>query len=321
MNYLNRIITITFLMVLVSYSQQLSANQCSHIELQVLGAGGPELNDGLASSSYLVWIDGKARVMVDAGGGSSLNFEKSGADFNDIQVILLSHLHVDHSAALPIYIKGSFFTGREKELALFGPEAGGDFPSTKQFVDALFSDRKPSDNIDENNSGTLKENAYPYLSDFIEAQSSTPYLLTAHNVITKNNIWSKKLTNALTISAINVNHGAIPALAWRVDSGQCSVTFSGDMNASSDNLPKLAKHTDLLVAHNAIPEQAGTIAKYLHMTPTSIGLMAKQSQTKKLLLSHFMSRSVKVKPKSHDLIEKNYHREVVDAKELVKISL
>ena len=311
---LNRLV----LLFMVGFTQQLSANQCRNIELQVLGAGGPEINDGLASSSYLVWIDGKARVMVDAGGGSSLNFEKSGADFNELQVILLSHLHVDHSAALPIYIKGSFFTDRATELALFGPDAGGDFPSTQQFVSVLFSDKSSSD---KNGSRALKKSVYPYLADFIEQQTSTPYLVTANNVIVKDNTWSKKITNALTISAINVNHGAIPALAWRVDSGNCSITFSGDMNGSSGNLPKLAINTDLLVAHNAIAEQAGKIAKYLHMTPTNIGKIAKKSQAKKLLLSHFMTRSVSLKQQSHKLIEKNYHGKVIDAQELVKISL
>jgi len=46
--------------------------------LEVLGSGGPELGDGRASSGYLVWMDGKARILVDMGSGSMLNFEQSG---------------------------------------------------------------------------------------------------------------------------------------------------------------------------------------------------------------------------------------------------
>jgi hypothetical protein len=40
---------------------------CRHkvVELQVLGSGGPELEDGRSSSAYVVWLDGKARVLVD----------------------------------------------------------------------------------------------------------------------------------------------------------------------------------------------------------------------------------------------------------------
>jgi hypothetical protein len=39
------------------------------IALQILGPGGPIANDGRASSGYLVWVDGVARVLPDAGGG------------------------------------------------------------------------------------------------------------------------------------------------------------------------------------------------------------------------------------------------------------
>ena len=41
------------------------------VRVQVLGSGGPELVGGRASSSYLVWIDGKARALVDLGGGAA----------------------------------------------------------------------------------------------------------------------------------------------------------------------------------------------------------------------------------------------------------
>ena len=44
------------------------------VAAQVLGSGGPELQDKRASSSYLVWESGQARVLVDAGGGSELRF-------------------------------------------------------------------------------------------------------------------------------------------------------------------------------------------------------------------------------------------------------
>ena len=311
-----RVISSLSLLFLMINSQPISAEQCNNIQLQVLGAGGPEINDGLASSSYLVWIDGKARVMVDAGGGSSLNFEKSGADFNDIQAILLSHLHVDHSAALPIYVKGSFFIGRDTPLSILGPSSGGDFPSTKDFIKALFSD-EPT----EHALGTLQTSVYPYLSDFIEEQPSTPYLITAKNVIAKNKVWSMTISDQLTLSAINVNHGSIPALAWRISSNNCSITFSGDTNARSDNLSLLAKNTQLFVAHNAIPEQAGKIAKTLHMTPSRIGEVANKAHAKKLILSHFMSRSVNVKPQSHALIKATYQGDIINAQELMKVPI
>src|SRR3990170_3203385 len=40
------------------------------VQVQVLGSGGPELAGNRAASGYLVWIEGKARVLVDFGAGA-----------------------------------------------------------------------------------------------------------------------------------------------------------------------------------------------------------------------------------------------------------
>ena len=52
--------------------------------VQILGAGGPELDDGQAGSSYIVWNDGKARVLVDTGPGASVGFDQAGAKIEDL---------------------------------------------------------------------------------------------------------------------------------------------------------------------------------------------------------------------------------------------
>lgn len=81
------------------------------VAVQVLGSGGPELKDKRASSSYLVWQDGRARVLVDAGGGSALRFGESGAKMSQLDVILFSHFHVDHSEEFPWHIARGAKTG------------------------------------------------------------------------------------------------------------------------------------------------------------------------------------------------------------------
>ncbi len=293
------------------YSTSFS-NACSGIQLQVLGSGGPEIDDGLASSSYLIWINGKARIMVDAGGGSSLNFEKSGAHFNDLEVILLTHLHVDHSAALPVYVKAGYFTHRDQALLLLGPAAGGGFPSTEDFTKALLGNNQVS--------------VYPYLSDNLASSSHEPnskeqFLIVPESVDAGNKIWERRINDQIKLSAIQVLHGTIPALAWRVDMGTCSVSFSGDMNASSGNLEKLAFKTDLLVAHNAIGQEAGKVAKFLHMTPRQIGKIAAKAKAKNLIISHFMNRTRTIKPQTLRQIRADYDASIRMAEDLMLIPL
>jgi len=275
-------------------------NSCNNVKLQVLGSGGPEIDDGLASSSYLIWINNKATILIDAGGGSSLNFEKSGANFNDIKAILLTHLHVDHSVALPVYIKAGYFSNRKTFLPVLGPNEGGDFPSTTAFVRALFDDRSK---------GKLNS-VFPYLSDNLYQQPSTDFLISAKSYPTGNQIWENHLTDNLSVSAIQVTHGRIPAIAWRVDyrvdHQECSISFSGDMNGLSGNLERLSKNSDWLIAHNAVPENAGKIAKFLHMPPSKIGEIANNAKVKNLVLSHFMNRTNSKKEQAVQKIKEKY---------------
>src|SRR5580658_4078723 len=122
------------------------------VAVQVLGSGGPELQDKRASSSYLVWENGQARVLVDAGGGSALRFGESGAQMSQLDVILFTHFHVDHSADFPALIKSSWFEDRKGALPIYGPPGNDFMPSTTEFVSDLFGD---------------KHGAYRYLSELL----------------------------------------------------------------------------------------------------------------------------------------------------------
>jgi len=253
--------------------------------LQVLGSGGPELNDGRASSGYLVWFDGKAKILVDMGSGSLFRFEQSGAELNDIDVILMSHFHVDHSADLPAFIKASYFTGRDRDLPIYGPTGNFLMPSTSEFVEALFG----------------RKGAFRYLNDYLNGyrDGSESYRIVAHDVMATGSKQSDVLHNShYQLTAVPVHHGAIPALAWRVKIAGKTLVFSGDMNNDNHTVAALAKSADLFIAHNAVPDDAGRIARSLHMPPQIIGEIAAQAKVKKLVLSHRMNRTLGKDPQA-----------------------
>ena len=54
------------------------------VALQVLGSGGPELQDQRASSSYLVWDDGRARVLVMLGEEAPFDLERVGRKWRSL---------------------------------------------------------------------------------------------------------------------------------------------------------------------------------------------------------------------------------------------
>lgn len=277
--------------------QAFGADRCQahRVSLQVLGSGGPELGDGRASSSYLIFLDDKARVMVDAGGGSSLNFERSGARFEDLDAVLFSHLHVDHIADWPVYVEAGFFTRRQRHLPVYGPPGNHLLPDIGEFQSRLF------------------RQAWPYLKDNID-DSPAAYKLPS-TVVVSEGIWSEQLER-LRISAIRVNHGPLPALAWRVDLAGCSIVFSGDTSAVTDNLITLSQGAQLLVAHNAIPEGAAGIARRLHMPPSRIGEVASDAGVQALLLSHRMLRTLGREQETRQQIGHFYRGSVTFAEDL-----
>ena len=104
------------------------------VAVQVLGSGGPAADDERASSAYLVWLDGRARVLVDAGGGAFLRFGEAGARFEDLDIVALSHFHADHSVDVPALMKSGYFSDRQRPLGVAGPDVGGitcEYPGSK----------------------------------------------------------------------------------------------------------------------------------------------------------------------------------------------
>jgi ribonuclease BN (tRNA processing enzyme) len=88
------------------------------------------------------------------------------------------------------------------------------------------------------------------------------------------------------------------------------------MNGRLAAVPDLIKGSDILVAHNAVPEGVTGVARNLHMKPSYIGKLAQQAKVKQLLLTHLMKRSLEVKDQSIQLIKKNYQGKIVFPKDL-----
>ena len=271
------------------------------VEMQVLGSGGPEMQDKRASSSYLIWKDGKARVLVDAGGGAALRFGESGAQMQDLDLILISHLHVDHTADLAALIKSSYFEARTRPLPLFGPPGNAAFPATSAYVADLFDPAR---------------GAYRYLGDFLRGREGG-YALTAHDSILQPAEIRTVFSGAdEVVRATRVIHGGVPALAWRVEMDHRVIVFSGDTNGDNGNLERLARGADIFVAHNAVPEGTTGAPRALHMPPSVIGRIAHAAGVHQLVLSHRMLRTLGREEETRSVIRRSYDGPLVFANDL-----
>ena len=280
------------------------ASPCGNegVVLQVLGSGGPQLNDGRSSSSYLIWVNGKARFMIDTGGGSAWRFEQSGAKFEDLQAIAFTHLHIDHVADLPIFVKGSFFTLRKSNLPLFGPSGNEVLPGFDKFLDQLFN---------------RTNGAYKYMGSYFDPQAKAPFLFEPSTISVKSKTIQTVYQDGDTkLSAIAVMHGLLPALAWRIDVGDSAITISGDMNGRTSHLQQLAEGSDILIAHAAINQQTKGAGSFLHMKPSRIGEIAETAGIQQLILSHFMNRSSGREQEIRSQIADHYQGKIEFAEDL-----
>jgi ribonuclease BN (tRNA processing enzyme) len=276
---------------------------CAHkgVEVQVLGSGGPELEDRRASSSYLVLQDGRPRILVDSGGGSALQFGRAGAHVSQLDAIFFSHLHIDHTADFAALIKSSYFEERNRPLPVYGPIGNDFFPTTTEFVADLFDP---------------KHGAYRYLGGFLSGGDGG-YNLVAHDVtLGDHEVRAIYRSSDTVVSATKVIHGGVPALAWRVELGGKVIVFSGDTNGNNGNLEILAKGADVFVAHNAIPEGETGGVRELHMPPSVIGRIAGVAHVKSLVLSHRMLRSLGHESETRAKIATSYSGPIAFADDL-----
>jgi ribonuclease BN (tRNA processing enzyme) len=247
------------------------AGGASALQLLVLGSGGPRAF-GRAGSSYIVIVDGTPRILVDAGPGAFLRIGELKVDLQKVDTILLTHLHIDHSGDIAGFFKARTLSASAPSIrfAVFGPDGGGLFPSTVNFVNLLFASK----------------GAWAYQKTFganenIEAVNLPIKLDSAQQTILDK--------DGLRITSVATHHGDCPSVAYRIDYKTESIVFSGDMDASAlTNIEKLAKNCDLLVFNCAVldPPDSPSQLYALHTPPRKIGEAAQVAGAKRLLLSH-----------------------------------
>jgi ribonuclease BN (tRNA processing enzyme) len=240
------------------------------LEVVVLGSGGPR-PFGRGGSSYIVLVDGTPRILVDAGPGAYLRIGELNLGLQNVDTVLLTHLHIDHSADLAALLNARALTS-DGSIAyrIFGPDGEGLFPKTSRFVILLI--------------GT--GGAFEYQRTFGAPESFTVRDLAISLDSARTRIVEER---GLVVEEIATHHGDCPSVAYRISYKGAVVVFSGDMDASAlPNLIQLAKDADLLIFNCAVLDPPGSPAQLydLHTPPKKIGEAARESGAKSLLLSH-----------------------------------
>jgi ribonuclease BN (tRNA processing enzyme) len=276
----------------------------SRFELAVLGSGGPS-SFGRAASSYVVLIDRVPRILVDAGPGTFLRLGEMGLEPRRIDTVLLTHLHIDHSGDLAAFVLARDLSFDEPmTLRIFGPAGGGDFPSTSAFVHLLFD----------------SPGAFGYLKKFrnelrfevgdLPVRADAPIDEVLHD-------------GDLRVTSIAVDHGDVPAVAFRIEQAGHVLVVSGDLASKNDNLSRLAVGADLLVYDTTVLDPPGSPRSLyeLHTPPRRIGEIAAAAGVKSILLSHLTQPVLRSKEAVIRSVRAAYPGEVTMAEDCMRIDL
>lgn len=239
------------------------------LEVQILGSGGPRPS-GQASSGALVLLDGKARILVDAGAGTFLRAGEQKVDLSGLDTVLLTHLHTDHSVEVPAFVTARSLDGTSPvQVRLFGPPGNSLFPSTTRWADRLF--------------GT--DGIYRYVRQF-----GAETRVVASNVAPAAGKSARLLeVGGAVVTGRTLHHGDAPAVGYRIEREGRSVVFAGDIDPKGlPSLEVLAKGADLLVVSCAVLDPPGSPeALYVrHSPPRLLGESAARAGVGKLLLTH-----------------------------------
>lgn len=256
----------------------------------VLGSGGPTADrSGRASAGYLVFVDGKPLILMDAGGGTFQRLAASGVNIKDLKHVLISHLHVDHTADIPAFVKTVFFHAkaageyRTAPIHFYGPDENTatfpgtailQYPATTDFVDGHYH---------------MQDGLYRYLNAFAPAIDGGEFNYLVHDLpsdFTAGTVTPVFEDDGVVVESIPVKHGPAPSLAYRIEYKGHSIVFSGDTNSETDNMIEIAQGADLLIYDTAILDQAEPVFLQLHTTPTRMGQVAAAAEPRTLVFSH-----------------------------------
>lgn len=259
---------IVCLLALLSIPPRAFAQSCNAnpVAVQILGSGGPLVNRDRAASSYLLWMGAQAKILVDMGGGAFLRFGQAQARLSDLSLIAISHLHPDHVSDLPALLWLSNQT-RKEPLPMVGPSGNDAVPSFPTFLSRLFDQ---------------KTGAFQVLGGTLGGMGGGVRLDVGVVDVTKAAPSTVLDRQGLTVTALGIPHGNIPALAFRVQAGEVSIVFSTDQTGTNPTFMDFARGANVLVMHLATAASDSP----LHASPAVVGRVARDVGIGRLVVSH-----------------------------------
>ncbi len=259
-----------------------TAGEDAFIKLTFLGTGAPRPSEERSGPAILVEA-GPHRFLIDAGSATREQMFRSGGWelVTGLDTIFVTHLHYDHSIAIPDIMLTGFMYGRREPLAVYGPIGIEDMCSHFEAAFRWDMDMRGVAGVDMQGAS-------------IEAHAVRPGVVLERD--------------GLKVTAFEVEHMPInvetgerldmygQTLGYRVDYRGRSVLFSGDTRSTpaSQIIPH-GKGVDVLVHEVQVPSpgdsdeaRLANISLSVHTTPAQAGHVFSQTKPRLAVYSHII---------------------------------
>ncbi|MBC8185201.1 MBL fold metallo-hydrolase [candidate division KSB1 bacterium] len=251
------------------------------MEITILGSGCGIPSLDRRAPSILICVKNH-QLLFDSGSGTLVRLLKAGINYTNLEQVFYTHTHSDHCADLVPLLQALWTTPDFKRTApmyLYGPLGFSDF---MEKMEHAFGEWVTTPN-------------FPL---FVQELHQTEIAFSDFSV------------QSLPMKHSDFSNG------YRIENklGK-SVVYSGDTDYN-ENIIKLARDADVLVLECSFPGERKTAG---HLVPTEAAEIAKQSNCKKLVLTHFYPPYEKLEKEIINVIPKIYNGELVIAYDFLKI--
>ena len=226
--------------------------QHGYMEVIILGSGTCVPSIRRAGPAQCLRTDGLT-ILIDSAAGTLRQLLKAGIKQDEVDLILYTHFHPDHTGELvPFIFASKYGPGfqRRKPVFVWGAEG-------------------------------LKDLLRAFETAYGEWVVPAPDSIVFEEIPVS--MRTSQQFSPLTISTIHTNHTP-RSLAYRIETpGGKSVVFSGDTDFCPEII-EISTGADILVLECAAPEGRKVQG---HMTPSEAGTVAKEAGVKRLVLTHF----------------------------------